>query len=56
MAAAGVEIAVVVFIHSYRNPAHERLARDLAERHGVGLRMELSAISGRRPASTSVPS
>jgi N-methylhydantoinase A len=43
LAAAGVEIAVVAFIHSYRNPAHERLARDLVERHGVDLRMELSS-------------
>ena len=43
LAATGVEIAVVAFIHSYRNPAHERLARDLVERHGVDLRMELSS-------------
>jgi len=43
LAAAGVEIAVVAFIHSYRNPAHERLARDLVARHGIGLRLELSS-------------
>ncbi len=42
LAAAGVEIAVVTFIHSYRNPAHERLARDLVVRHGIDLRLELS--------------
>ena len=43
MAAAGVEIAVVTFIHSYRNPAHERRARDLVEREGIDLRLELSS-------------
>jgi N-methylhydantoinase A len=43
LAAAGVEIAVVTFIHSYRNPAHERRARDLVEREGIGLRLELSS-------------
>ena len=42
LAAAGVEIAVVTFIHSYRNPAHEHLARDLIARHGIDLRLELS--------------
>ncbi len=42
LAAAGVEIAVVAFIHSYRNPAHERLARDIVQLHGIDLRMELS--------------
>jgi N-methylhydantoinase A len=42
LAAAGVEIAVVTFIHSYRNPAHEHLARDLIGRHGIDLRLELS--------------
>lgn len=42
LVAAGVEIAVVTFIHSYRNPAHERLARDLIARHGIDLRLELS--------------
>src|SRR5580658_6948465 len=43
LAAAGVEIAVVTFIHSYRNPAHERRARELVEREGIGLRLELSS-------------
>ena len=38
LAAAGVEIAVVTFIHSYRNPAHERRARQLVEREGIELR------------------
>jgi len=42
LAAAGVEIAVVTFIHSYRNPAHERRARDLIQAQGIPLRMELS--------------
>jgi N-methylhydantoinase A len=43
LAAAGVEIAVVTFIHSYRNPAHERRARDLVEREAIDLRLELSS-------------
>jgi N-methylhydantoinase A len=43
LAAAGVEIAVVTFIHSYRNPAHERRARDLVERERIALRLELSS-------------
>lgn len=43
LAAQGAQIAVVAFIHSYRNPAHERQARDLVERHGIDLRMELSS-------------
>jgi N-methylhydantoinase A len=43
LAAAGVEIAVVTFIHSYRNPAHEQLARTLIRRHGIDLRLELSS-------------
>jgi N-methylhydantoinase A len=41
--ASGVEIAVVTFVHSYRNPIHELLARDLVARHDIGLRLELSA-------------
>jgi N-methylhydantoinase A len=41
--ALGVEIAVVTFVHSYRNPIHELLARDLVARHDIGLRLELSA-------------
>ena len=40
---AGVEIAIVVFLHSYRNPAHERAARDAIARSGVKLRVELSS-------------
>jgi N-methylhydantoinase A len=43
LAASGVEIAVVTFIHSYRNPQHEHLARDLVARHGIDLRLELSS-------------
>jgi N-methylhydantoinase A len=43
LAAAGVEIAVVTFIHSYRNPVHEQLARTLLRRHGIDLRVELSS-------------
>ena len=30
--ARGVEIAVVTFLHSYRNPAHERAVRDHREK------------------------
>jgi N-methylhydantoinase A len=40
---AGVEIAIVVFLHSYRNAAHERAARDTVARSGVNLRVELSS-------------
>jgi N-methylhydantoinase A len=43
LAAAGVEIAVVTFIHSYRNPAHEQLARTIIRRLGIDLRVELSS-------------
>jgi N-methylhydantoinase A len=39
----GVEIAVVVLLHRYRNPAHERQLRDAVERAGVKLRLELSS-------------
>jgi N-methylhydantoinase A len=39
----GVEIAVVGFIHSYRNPAHEQQARAILQRHGLRLRLELSS-------------
>lgn len=41
--AAGAEIAIVVFLHSYRNPAHEQAARDAIVRAGVMLRAELSS-------------
>ena len=41
--AAGVEIAIAVFLHSYRNPAHERAARDAIHAAGVPLRVELSS-------------
>jgi N-methylhydantoinase A len=40
---AGVDIAVVGLIHSYRNPAHELQARDVVARHGLRLRLELSS-------------
>ncbi len=40
---AGVEIAVVGFIHSYRNPAHEQQARAIVQRQGLKLRLELSS-------------
>jgi N-methylhydantoinase A len=43
LVAAGVDIAVVVFLHSYRNPVHERLARTLIARAGVELKVELSS-------------
>jgi N-methylhydantoinase A len=40
---AGVEIAVVTFIHSYRSPAHEQLARAIIRRYGIDLRVDLSS-------------
>ena len=40
---AGAEIAIVGFIHSYRNPMHEQQARDIVLRHGLTLRLELSS-------------
>jgi N-methylhydantoinase A len=39
----GAEIAIVVLLHSYRNPAHERAVRDISERHRIPLRLELSS-------------
>jgi N-methylhydantoinase A len=41
--ASGVEIAVVAFLHSYRNPAHELAARAIMEKSGIGVRLELSS-------------
>jgi len=43
LAALGAEIAIVVLLHSYRNPAHERQVRAAIERAGVPLRLELSS-------------
>jgi N-methylhydantoinase A len=43
LATLGVEIAVVTFVHSYRNPLHEHQARNLVAEHGIDLRLELSA-------------
>ena len=43
LAASGVEIALICFLHSYRNPAHERRARDAIARAGIDLRLELSS-------------
>src|SRR6266513_532589 len=43
LVAAGAEIAIVVLLHSYRNPAHEQAVRDIVERHGIPLRLELSS-------------
>jgi N-methylhydantoinase A len=43
LAALGVEIAVVTFLHAYRNPAHEEAARAVVERSGIPLRVELSS-------------
>jgi N-methylhydantoinase A len=40
---AGVDIAVVSLIHSYRNPAHEQQVREIAGQRGFGLRLELSS-------------
>src|SRR5438552_16242484 len=39
----GVEVAVVVLLHRYRNPAHEQAVRDIVQRHGIPLRLELSS-------------
>lgn len=41
--AAGVQIAIMVFLHSYRNPAHEQEARAAVEGAGLRLRVELSS-------------
>lgn len=41
--AAGVEIVVVCFLHSYLNPAHEQQVREVLERRVHGLRVELSS-------------
>ena len=43
LVALGVEIAIVVLLHGYRNPAHERAVRGIVERHGLALRLELSS-------------
>ena len=43
LAALKVDIAVVVFLHSYRNPAHERAVRSILKQHGIDLRLELSS-------------
>jgi N-methylhydantoinase A len=43
LVAAGVEIVVVCFLHSYRYPAHENEARRLLEREFPDLRVELSS-------------
>ncbi|MGH7102066.1 MAG: hydantoinase/oxoprolinase family protein [Acetobacteraceae bacterium] len=41
--AKGVEIIIVVFLHSYRNPRHEEAARNAIERAGGLPRVELSS-------------
>jgi N-methylhydantoinase A len=43
LVALGAEIAIVVLLHSYRNPAHERQVRAAIERAGLPLRLELSS-------------
>ena len=43
LVALGAEIAIVVLLHSYRNPAHERQVRAVIEREGTPLRLELSS-------------
>src|SRR5271155_3172115 len=43
LVALGVEIAVVVLLHSYRNPAHEQQIRAIVEHAGIKLRLELSS-------------
>jgi N-methylhydantoinase A len=39
----GVEIAIVVFLHCYRNAAHEQAAREAIVGSGIDLRVELSS-------------
>jgi N-methylhydantoinase A len=39
----GAEIAIVVLLHSYRNPQHEQAAREAIAQAGVQLRVELSS-------------
>jgi N-methylhydantoinase A len=39
----GAEIAIVVLLHGYRNPAHERAVRDIVDRNRIPLRLELSS-------------
>ena len=43
LAAAGVESVAVVFLHSYANPAHEQVARDLIQRDFPQLHVSISA-------------
>jgi 5-oxoprolinase (ATP-hydrolysing)/N-methylhydantoinase A len=43
LAAAGVEAVAVCFLHSYRNPAHERAVAELAAREFPALAVSLSA-------------
>ena len=43
LVALDAEIAIVVLLHGYRNPAHERAVRDIVERNGIPLRLELSS-------------
>jgi N-methylhydantoinase A len=43
LCAAGVTNVVVCFLHSYKNPAHERRARGAIEQAGLGLVVELSS-------------
>jgi N-methylhydantoinase A len=40
---AGCEIVVICFLHSYRNPEHERQARGVIRSEVPGLRVELSS-------------
>jgi N-methylhydantoinase A len=43
LVALGAEIAIVVLLHSYRNPTHERQVRTAIEGARVPLRLELSS-------------
>jgi len=43
LAKAGVEAVAVVFLHSYRNPAHERIAGARLQERLPGLRVSLSS-------------
>jgi N-methylhydantoinase A len=43
LVAAGVEIAVVALLHSYKNPRHEEAVRAALEERGIDLKLELSS-------------
>ena len=42
LADRGVEAVAVCFLHSYRNPAHERAVKEIAEQLSLGIQVSLS--------------